>query len=172
MQVSRKVVVKEVKDWTKTIAIYVVIALCIRFFIFNLSIVPTGSMLPTIQIKDVIVVLKFSYWFQPVRRGDIVVFKSPVEKSKQLVKRVVGLGGETIFIKSGKLYIDGKENPEPYISQKAGEDFGPYKIPQDGYFVMGDHRSNSYDSRKWEDKKYITRNMVIGKAVFRFGGLK
>lgn len=125
MQISRQVIVKEAWDWIKTIIIYVGIALFIRFFIFNLSIVPTGSMIPTIQIKDKIIILKFSYWFQPVKRGDIVVFRSPNEKNVQLVKRVVGMGGETILIKDGKLYINGKLYMEPYVYEKMKEDFGP-----------------------------------------------
>jgi signal peptidase I len=129
-------------------------------------------MVPTIQIKDVIVVLKFSYWFQPVKRGDIVVFKSPLEKNKQLVKRVIGLGGDNILIKNGKLYINGHEYREAYIYEDMKDDFGPYLVPTDGYFVMGDNRNDSYDCRKWPDKKYITRKVVIGKAVYRFGGLK
>ncbi|MDK2798467.1 MAG: signal peptidase [Clostridiales bacterium] len=171
MQINKQVIVKEAQDWIKTIVIYILIALLIRFFILNLSIVPTGSMIPTIQINDKIVVLKFNYWFFPVKRGDIIVFHSPHEKNVQLVKRVVGMGGETILIKDGKLYINGKLHLEPYIYEKMNEDFGPYEIPEYGYFVMGDNRNNSYDCRKW-DQKYITKDMIIGKAVYKFGALK
>ena len=171
MQIIRKTVLKEAFDWGKTLLLYIGIALLIRFFILNISVVPTGSMIPTIQIRDKIIVLKFSYWFKPIQRGDIVVFKSPYKKGMLMVKRVVGMEGETILIRDGELFINDKHQPEPYIYRPMKEDFGPYTIPENGFFVMGDNRNNSYDCRQWE-KKYITRDMIIGKAVYKFGALR
>lgn len=171
METNRQTITKEIFDWVKTIAIAVVVALLIRSFVFTPSIVPTGSMIPTIQINDIIIVLKFSYWFKPIERGDIIVFRSPYQKNLQLVKRVVAMGGETVHIKNGKLYINGKLQKEPYVYEEMEEDFGPYTVPKDGYFVMGDNRNDSYDARKWQ-QKYITKDMVIGEAVYRFGTLK
>ncbi len=171
MQISRQMIAREIFDWIKTIVIAIAAALFIRHFIFTPSIVPTGSMVPAIQINDIIIVSKFSYWFKPVKRGDMIVFRSPYQKNMQLVKRVVGIGGETILIKDGKLYIDEKPYKEPYVYEPMQEDFGPYMVPEGCYFVMGDNRNSSYDARQWS-QKYVDEGMIIGKAVFRFGVLQ
>ncbi len=171
MEINKQVVVKELFDWIKTIVIAIVVALLIRHFIFMPSIVPTGSMIPTIQKNDIIMVTKFNYWFKPVERGDMIVFQSSYDKKIKLVKRVVGMGGETILIQNGKLYIDGKLFIEPYVYEPMAEEFGPYTVPENTFFVMGDNRNNSYDARKWE-QKYVTEDMILGKAIYRFGMLK
>ncbi len=168
---TKRVITKEIFDWVKAIIIAVLIALIIRTFIFVPSIVPTGSMHPTICVNDVILVFKGSYWFKSVERGDIIVFKSPEDEDIHLVKRVAAMGGEMVKIEGGHLYIDGIKQNEPYIYAPMRQDFGPYKVPKDMYFVMGDNRNNSLDARNWEQKG-ISKDILIGKAVYRLGGLK
>ncbi|MCG0275970.1 MAG: signal peptidase I [Thermosediminibacteraceae bacterium] len=157
---------KEIADWIKSIAFALVVALAIRAYVFEPMIVPTGSMIPTINIGDRILVNKYIYRFEPVKRGDIVVFKYPDDPTQTFVKRAIGLGGDVIEIKDGKLYIN--ENPvdEPYIKEPMIGNYGPYKVPEGHYFVMGDNRNNSKDSRFWENT-YVSKKLILGKAVYR-----
>ncbi|HID15360.1 MAG TPA: signal peptidase I, partial [Candidatus Atribacteria bacterium] len=102
----KKTFISQVKETLFTILIALVLALIIRAFILQTFYIPTGSMIPTIMPGDRIIALKFWYYIAPLKRGDIVVFKSP-EESKILVKRLVGLPGDTILIKDGKVYVNG-----------------------------------------------------------------
>ncbi len=177
---SEKNVRKEVISWVVTIVIAVVLALLIRTYVFNISVVPTGSMLPTIQLNDKILVSRISMWFGEVETGDLVVFKpseaieskrSEDEKDSLLVKRVIAKGGETVEIISGTVFINGIEQKEDYVYNKSTDHFGPYTVPDNCYFVMGDNRTNSWDARFW-DEHYIAGENIVGKAVYRFGALK
>ncbi|SHF02080.1 signal peptidase I . Serine peptidase. MEROPS family S26A [Caldanaerobius fijiensis DSM 17918] len=158
--------IKEVLSWVWTIFLAFLIAAFIRTYIFELVDVPTGSMLDTIQLNDKFIVNKFIYRFEPIKRGDIVVFKYPDNPSVNYVKRVIGVGGDVIDIKDGKLYINGELKYEPYIREPMVGNFGPYKVPKDHFFVMGDNRNDSSDSRYWVHK-YVSREAIIGKVVFR-----
>lgn len=181
MEITSHMIFKNALDWAKSIIIALVIALLIRYFVFSPFVIPTGSMIPTIQINDKIIALKFSYWLAPVKRDDIIVFRAPngvriptptgYKENALLVKRVIGLGGETIEIKNGQLYINNVLQSKPYIYEPIKQDFGPYTIPKDCYFVMGDNTNGSHDARSWK-QKYITKDLIIGKAVYKFGGLK
>jgi len=159
---------REVFSWIKTIALALAIALVIRTFVFEPMKVPTGSMISTIDIGDVIFVNKFIYRFTPVKRGDIVAFWYPDSPNIRYVKRVIGVGGDVVEIKGGKLYLNGGEQTEPYIREPMlNQNFGPYKVPPGEYFMMGDNRNDSKDSRYWNNK-YVTRDKIIGKMAFRF----
>ncbi|WP_026485699.1 signal peptidase I [Caldanaerobius polysaccharolyticus] len=157
---------KEVLSWVWTILLAFLIALFIRTYVFELVDVPTGSMLNTIQLDDKLVVIKFIYRFEPIKRGDIVVFKYPDNPSVNYVKRVIGVGGDIIDIKEGKLYINGVLQHEPYIKEPMVGNFGPYKVPKDHFFMMGDNRNDSSDSRYWAHK-YVSKDAILGKVVFR-----
>lgn len=127
-----------------------------------------SSMLPSIEDGDWILVNKASYFFSDPDRGDVVVFDpgEQVHSEYPFIKRVIGLPGETIEIIDGRVYIDGRAIAEPYVySQKgsAAGDFGPKHLRPDQYFVMGDNRDNSNDSRSWGP---IDRDDIIGKANF------
>lgn len=167
----------EIIEWIKAIVIALVLALLIRGYIFEPMIVPTGSMIPTIQINDRILVNKFIYRFTDLSRGDVVVFKYPDDPSQTFVKRLIGIGGDVIEIEDGILYRNGEAVKEPYLNEAMLGDFGPYEVPEDHFFMMGDNRNNSRDSRLW-DNKFVSKSKIIGKATYciwpihRIGPLK
>ena len=175
----KKKVGKEVLSWIITIAAAVIVALLIREYVVNIAYVPTGSMIPTIEINDKIIVSRISLFFEDIKTDDLVVFKPnesvmnnrTQDKESLLVKRVIAKGGETIEIKAGVVYINGVPKSEPYVFNKSKDDFAPFLVPDGCYFVMGDNRSNSWDARFW-DQHYVKRDEIIGKAVYRFGALK
>ena len=103
------------------------------------------------------------------QRYDIVIFKYPDDPSKIFIKRVIGLPGETVTVKDGKIYIDGKEQTQAvsFCSEEMAGSFGPYEVPEDSYFVMGDNRNNSLDSRYW-DNTYVKKEAILAKAGFRY----
>lgn len=156
----------EIIEWIKAIAFALVLALAIRGYVFEPMIVPTGSMIHTIEIGDRILVNKFIYRFEPLKRGDIVVFKYPDDPRQTFVKRLIGVGGDVIEIKDGILYRNNVPVQEPYLKEPMVGSFGPYRVPEGYFFMMGDNRNNSKDSRFWENK-FVSRNQIVGKAVYR-----
>jgi signal peptidase I len=156
---------KEIIEWIKAIVFALILALLIRSYIFEPMIVPTGSMMHTIEIGDRIIVCKYTYRFKPLKRGDIVVFKYPDDPKQTFVKRLIGIEGDVIEIKDGKLYLNNSPKSEPYIMEPMLGDFGPYKVPPGHFFMMGDNRNNSKDSRFWENK-YVSKQQIIGKATY------
>ena len=137
---------KEIWEWIRAIAVAVLLALLIRFFIFEVFVVDGSSMHPTLENYNRLVVDKISYRFGEPDCGDIVVFDS--RTGKDFVKRVIGVGGDTIEISSGKVYRNGILLEEPYLlGHNDHQDYGPIEIPPGYYFVMGDFRKNSMDSR-------------------------
>jgi len=157
---------KEIMEWIKAIAFALILALAIRGFIFEPMLVPTGSMIHTIEIGDRILVNKYIYRFNDLKPGDIVVFKYPDDPSQIFVKRLIGVGGDVIEIKDGVLYKNGNPVDEPYLKEPMIGSFGPFTVPEGHYFMMGDNRNSSKDSRFWENK-YVPRSMIVGKATYR-----
>lgn len=153
-------------DWIKTLVLAALIAYFISHFIVGVVVVPTGSMIPTINIQDRILANKFIYRFREVGRGEIVLFYAPDEPETVYVKRVIGVPGDQIFIEGGKLYINEQLQTESYLKEPVLGDFGPYLVPEGHYFMLGDNRNSSNDSRYWNNK-YVARNKIIGKAFFR-----
>lgn len=156
-------------DWVITIAIALAVVLFINFVIIVNSTVPSGSMEPTIMSHSRMIGFRVAYWFADPERGDVMVFRFPDDPSQLFVKRVIGLPGETVEIIDGKTYIDGELLEEDYINDNyyltdlAYEDYGPYVVPENSYFMMGDNRGNSRDSRVW-DNPFVERNAIIGRA--------
>lgn len=160
--------VREIFSWIKAIALAVIAALLIRAYVFEPMKVPTGSMISTINIGDAFFVNKFIYRFTPVKRGDIVAFWYPDDPTVRFVKRVIGTPGDTVEIKDGKLYLNGQLQNEPYIREAMfPANFGPYHVPSDHYFMLGDNRNDSKDSRYWKNT-YVSRSAIIGQPEFRF----
>lgn len=130
--------------------------------------IPTESMLPTLEVNDRLIIDKISYHFQPPNRGDMVVFNPPPVLETQykdaFIKRVIGLPGETVEVKSGKVYINQKPIVEPYIKAAPEYTMAAIVVPKDQYFVLGDNRNNSLDSHAWG---YVPREKIIGRAVLR-----
>ena len=162
-----KKILKEVFSWILVFVIAIVAAALIKkFIIYNVE-VPTGSMEETLQIGDRVVTSKLSYIMGDPQRGDIVVFPFPDDEELDYIKRIIGMPGETIEGKDGLVYIDGKPLEEPYVKEELDSDFGPFHIPEDSYFMMGDNRNNSMDSRYW-DNKFLARDKIEGKAVLKY----
>ena len=160
---------EELISWIKTIVLAVLIALFINFVLIVNATVPTGSMENTIMTKDRVVALRMSYLFSDPERGDVVIFKYPDDETMLYVKRVIGLPGDTVEIKDGSVYINGSEEPleEDYIRETTEGDYGPYEVPEGCYFMMGDNRNNSLDSRFWNNK-FVEEDKILGKVVFKY----
>src|SRR5260370_38132455 len=157
----------EIRVWTRDLLIAIGLALVIIVFLYQPVKVEGTSMAPLLSDQERIFINKFVYRFEPIERGDVVVLWYPLDRSKAFMKRVVGLPGETVEIRQGALYVDGKNIPEPYVPSQYEDlsDFGPVTVKPDSYFVMGDHRISSNDSRVFGpvESKYI-----YGRAVFAY----
>lgn len=127
--------------------------------------IPSGSMEPTLKIKDRIIVNKASYWAAKPKRGEIIVFKYPLDVKKHYIKRVIGLPQEKVEIKNNSVYIDDQLLEEPYLQEAKYDHYGPVFVPLGQYFVLGDNRSNSMDSRIWG---FVADKYIIGKVFYRY----
>ena len=160
----KRAVRREVWQWLLTIALTAVLALGIRTFVFELVRVEGPSMEPTLQSGDMLLVTKFDYILSSPQRGDVVVCRYPDRGDTNFVKRIVGLPGDTVQIKDGYLYVNGVKYTEKFLSARMTRDYGPYTVPEGHYFVMGDNRNNSNDSRN-SQVGAITRDMIIGHVT-------
>jgi len=165
------------QEYAEALIIAVLLALVIRTFVVQAFKIPSGSMLPTLQIGDHILVNKFIYDFEPIRRGDVIVFKFPQDESRDFVKRVIGLPGETLEIRSRQVLINGTPLSEPYAVYSDGpfaqalerEHLGPLVIPPGKLFMMGDNRDHSMDSRVWG---LLDMPKIKGKAFIVYFSLR
>jgi signal peptidase I len=172
-----------VREYAQAIIIAIIIAFFIRTFFVQAFKIPSGSMIPTLQIGDWLLVNKFMYGikipvlrktlipFTEPKRGDVVVFIYPMDRSKDFIKRVIGVGGDIIEIKNKKIYINGTAFNDTHgiytdslilpRSMQPRDNFGPVKVPTGHIFAMGDNRDNSYDGRFWG---FVNLDDVVGKA--------
>ena len=163
---------RTVFEWVGLVVLALVIALLIKTFLFQAFYIPSDSMVPTLKTDDRVIVNRLSYRLHAVHRGDIVVFKSPpnVDPSvKDLVKRVIALPGETVEGRSdGHIYINGKILNEPYLPKGdgPGPGFPVIKVPTESYWVMGDNRPNSRDSRFFPSH-FIRKKDIVGRVFLR-----
>ena len=159
---------KEIKEFLKEmvsiVIIAFIIAMLLRTFIIEGRIIPTGSMLETIQLQDRVMVSKFIYKFKSPQRGEIVVLEPPEALHTDLdyIKRIVALPGESVEVKDHKVYIDGKALVEPYLKEEIDYEYGPVVVPDNSLLVLGDNRNNSFDSHKWDE--WLTIDHIKGKA--------
>ncbi len=159
--------------WTeavKTIALSAILAFGIRTFVAEARYIPSGSMEPTLLVNDRLIVDKLGYHFKDPQRGDIIVFSPTDALEKQnfhdaFIKRVIGLPGETVEVKGGRVFVNGQALRENYIKEIPDYQWGPRTVPQGSYLVLGDNRNNSYDSHYWG---FVPRDKIIGRAVIRF----
>ena len=142
---------KEIFSWIWTLAVAFVIALFLNHYIIVNANVPTGSMENTIQPGDRLIGFRLSYQKEGPKRGDIIIFNYPVDESETYIKRVIGLPGETVNIVDGKVYINDSEEPldDSFCPETPQGSFGPYEVPEGCYFMLGDNRNHSMDSRYW-----------------------
>lgn len=172
----------EVWDYVKMFVIVIVVVLVVNNVVLINAKIPSESMEQTIMTGDRIFGFRMAYGInfdffgkhiskkmKDPERYDIIIFKYPDDETEWFIKRVIALPGETVLVKDGKVYINGSKKAlsEPYIKEEPVEDFGPYKVPKNGYFVMGDNRNNSNDAREWETH-YVSRDELLGKAWFRY----
>jgi signal peptidase I len=160
-------------SWVRDLAFSVLIAVILIVFIYQPVKVEGTSMMPTLTDQERIFINKFTYHFGlgSIERGDMVVFWFPLDPSKSYIKRVIGIPGDTVYIDAGQVYVNGQalnENyvPEDYHDRLSWEE---HRVPPDQYFVLGDHRSSSSDSRTWG---FVRRDAIYGKAVFVYWPLK
>jgi len=186
---KKKGIIAEIKEWVNTIFVSILLALFIMTFIIQAFKIPSGSMKNTFLIGDHLFVGKFIYGTRipftdrvvfPLRklhRRDIIVFRFPLEPDKDFIKRCMALPGDTVEMRDKKLYVNGELQDEPYVihadretyslsdtsAQSGRDNFGPVTVPDGKYFVMGDNRDASYDSRFWG---FLERKYIKGKALF------
>ena len=161
----KKELIEETISWLKTIAYAVVFALFLGRFIIANAEVPTGSMADTIQPLDRIIALRFSYLLSVPERFDVVVFRKPDDESILNVKRVIGLPGEMVQIIDGRVYIDYEFLAEAdiYSRDPPMGNHGPFIVPENSFFVLGDNRNFSIDSRHWNEP-FVQRRHLVGRA--------
>ncbi len=174
------------REYAEAILIAVVVAFVLRAFVVQAFRIPSGSMKRTLLVGDYVVVEKVSYRFRAPARGDVVVFKYPHQDNdmtagkwlretyelvvhrrrvprRDYVKRIVGVPGDVVWGKGTYVYVNGRPTREPYLYDAAAfYEFGPFKVPPDEYFVMGDNRAESRDSRHWG---FVSRGLIKGRAA-------
>ncbi len=155
----------------QTLGTAIILAFGIRTFVAEARYIPSASMEPTLEINDRLIIEKISYRFREPQRGDVVVFKPTARlieenyKRAAFIKRIIGLPGDKIEVKGGRVYVDDRPLQEKYIAEEPQYDYGPVTVPEDSYLVLGDNRNNSYDSHSWG---FVPRQKLIGKAFVRF----
>lgn len=177
---------KEVFSWIRMIVIVIAVVLILLNFIIINARVPSGSMENTIMTNDRLIGFRFAYWFDKPERGDIILFEYPVDESQIYIKRVIGLPGETVEIKEGRVYIDGTPLEEDYLKEEwvVNNDGYVFEVPEGCYFAMGDNRNNSEDGRRWAELalaegvaateeeaaqySFVKFDEIKGKAIFTY----
>lgn len=167
-----KIIKREIFSWIRVIVLAIVIAVVLDNFIFINAKVDSGSMENTMMTDSRAFGFRFSYWFDEPERYDIIVFKFPDDESQKFVKRVIGLPGETLEIKEGIVYITSADGgteklEDDFVRETPVGDFGPVTIPEGSYFVMGDNRNESNDSRLWINT-FVTGDEILGKVVISY----
>lgn len=160
---------KILKEILFILCLTIIFTFLLQKFIIETRYIPTASMVPTIQVNQRIIVNKFIYRFGEPSRGDVIVFSPPLDNNdteKDYIKRVVGVSGDRVEIKDGKLFINNKEQVEPYIFEEVNYNYGPVEIPEGCLFVLGDNRNKSYDSHLWN--QWLKVEDVKGKAFFTY----
>ena len=159
--------VLELRSWFRDIFFAFIIAIFIVVFVVQPVKVEGTSMQPRLVDQERIFVNRFIYRFQNIRRGDVVVFWYPKDRSKSFIKRVLGIPGDEVEIRNGIVYVNGARMSEPYLKREFQDykSFGKAMVPAGQYFVLGDHRNSSNDSRSWG---FVAQNLIYGKAVFSY----
>ena len=179
---KKKRIINEILEYVKMIVIVVIVVLFVDGVILINARIPSASMETTIMTGDRIFGLRLAYginWnifgnkisvkYKDPERYDIVIFHYPDDEKQLFIKRLIGLPGETVEIIDGKVYINGSEEPleDSFINGAPSGNYGPFEVPEGCYFMLGDNRNNSKDSRFWNNK-YVRFDQLVGKALFRY----
>ena len=166
---AKRSIIKELLQWAAAFIAAIAAALLINNFVIVNAQIPSSSMEDTIMPGDRVFGNLLAYVLVEPERFDIIIFRYPDDESQLFIKRIIGLPGETVEIRDGHIYINGSDTPLEDVETKEPMEgsFGPYTVPEDCYFVMGDNRNNSRDSRYWEHT-FVTEDEILGKAVFRY----
>jgi len=158
---------RELRAWARDLVIAAGLAVVIIVFFYQPVKVEGTSMAPSLSDQERIFINKFVYRVGAIERGDVVVFWYPLDRGKSFIKRVVGLPGDLVQIRQGRVYINGQRLEEPYVPAEFADfsDYGPLRVRLGEYFVMGDHRASSNDSRMFGP---VAASYIYGKAVFAY----
>ena len=156
-------------EWTICLSLSVLLGIALNKFVIMNAHIPSGSMEPTIMTGDDLFVNRLAYLFSEPKRFDIAVFKYPDNEELLYIKRIIGLPGEKLEIKDGKVYINDSAVPlrDEFVNGEPLGDYGPYFIPLGCYFMLGDNRNNSQDSRFWNNK-FVKKEQIVGKPIFGY----
>lgn len=161
---------REALSYAIVILVAVAAAFLINKFILVNANIPSRSMAPGINVDDKLFGFRLAYVFSEPERGDVVIFEHQCYKGKEkeaLIKRVIGIPGDTIVITNGELYVNGEAVWEDYLSEDMIGNFGPYEVPENSYFMLGDNRNISEDARYW-DNTYVAEDDIIAKAILKY----
>ena len=173
---KRKSPMRVIAGWILFIGVFLVLIFALVPLVGATMKVTDGAMGPSLGIGDTVAVNHISYLLLRPKRGDVVQFVvaeeeqgTPAQTSTVYLRRVIGLPGETVQIVNGKVYINGSETPldDSFIKETMKGSYGPYVVPEDSYFMLGDNRNNSWDSRKWKNT-FVNRDKILGKAGLRY----
>ena len=167
---SKNPFLSEILSYVKIIIAAFIIAFIFTQYIIVNAQVPTGSMKNTIMEGDRLIGFRLSYIFSKPERGDIIIFKYPDDETQNFVKRVIGVPGDVVQIIHGTVYVNGEELDEPYLKEPMddNETEETYVVPEGHYFVMGDNRNDSLDSRYWKTSIYVSEKKILAKVIFRY----
>jgi signal peptidase I len=157
----------ELRSWFRDILLAFAIAIFIVIFVVQPVKVEGTSMQPRLVDQERIFVNRFIYRFKDIRRGDVVVFWYPRDRSKSFIKRVLGIPGDRVEIRFGTVFVNGAKIVEPYLNPDYMDlkSYAPVTVPPSQYFVLGDHRNSSNDSRSWG---FVEHDLIYGKAIFSY----
>ena len=163
---NRKKIVKEILGWVRCLLLAFVLGLIINNAVIANAVVISPSMENTIMTDSRVMGLRVTYYVSDPKRFDIILFTPPDDESSvPYVKRVIGLPNEIVKILNGKVYINDSDEPldDSFIKEEARGNYGPFFVPENSYFVLGDNRNNSHDSKNWTNK-YVSKDMILGRV--------
>lgn len=152
-------------DYVFMIGVAILLGQFINHFLITNAYIPTGSMESTIPTKSRVIGNRLAYLNSEPERGDIIIFPYPDNEKEIFIKRIIGLPGETVEVIDGVVYIDDVILEEDYLKEPMVGSFGPYTVPDNCYFVMGDNRNDSLDARYWKNK-FVEKEKIQSKAIF------
>lgn len=160
---------REILSWIFVVVVGFLLAMFVTKVLIIKCVIPSGSMENTIMTGDRMIGNRLAYLFSEPKHGDIIIFKAPDEPDKDYVKRIIGIPGDTVTIKNGQVYVNDLPLIEDYIKEPMiQEPEQTYVVPEDSYFVMGDNRNSSLDSRYWTSTNFVKKDAIVGKAWFKY----